>query len=55
MMQKLNPDANAEEKKERFLEGMIHECSSRANFTSRKSIVVEGLKASCYVDHEGTR
>lgn len=42
--------------KQRFLEGMIHECSSHANFTSRKSIVVEGLKkASCYIDHEGTR
>ncbi len=55
MMQKWNADANAEEKTERFLEGMIHERSSHANFTSRKSIVVEGLKASCYIDHEGTR
>lgn len=41
---------------EGFLESIIHECSSDANFTSRKSKVVEGLKkASCYIDHEGTR
>lgn len=41
---------------ERFLEGIIGECSSDANVTSRKSKVVEGLKkASCYIDHEGAR